>query len=370
MKASSPASPPQRSANAETAGTREARLRVDTGAVVRNWNFFRKLAPGAGVGAVVKADGYGLGAAACSRALAEAGARTFFTATTNEALAVRRALGEGPQILVLNGPSAHDAAHIAAGKLIPILNSLEQIKLWSARGAAALHIDTGMNRLGIGPEELSSAAVALKDASLALVMSHLACASDRASPKNAQQMRRFTDAASLFPRAPLSLAATQGALIGPDYHFDLLRIGVGLYGAGAMDENNPQLAAAATIEAPILQVRDVAAGESFGYGATFTASRTMRTATVAIGYADGMLRSLGGRGYGVLGGAKRPILGRISMDLVILDVTGCAEAAPGAMVEFLGPNAPLDDIAQLAGTAPYEILTTFAGMVRRAGARA
>jgi len=129
------------------------------------------------------------------------------------------------------------------------------------------------------------------------------------------------------------------------------------------------LAVAALIEAPILQVRDVAAGETFGYGATFTAAQNMRTATVALGYADGYLRALGGRGYGVLGGGKRPILGRVSMDLIILDVTGCAEAAPGAMVEFLGPNAPLDEIASLAGTASYEILTTFAGTVRKTGAR-
>jgi alanine racemase len=187
---------------------------------------------------------------------------------------------------------------------------------------------------------------------------------------NAVQLKRFVDAASLFPKAPLSLSATAGALIGPEYHFDLIRPGVGLYGSGGLDADNPQLIPAALIEAPILQVRDVEAGETFGYGGSFKAAQKMRTATVALGYADGYLRSLGGRGYGVLGGAKRPILGRVSMDLTIIDVTGCAEAAPGVMVEFLGPNAPLDEIAALAGTAPYEILTTFAGTVRKTGARA
>jgi alanine racemase len=337
---------------------------------VANWRFFKQRAPSAAAAAVVKADGYGLGAELAARALAGAGARVFFTATSGEALAVRRVLGEGPQILVLNGPSADDVDVFWQARLTPVLNSLAQITLWNTRGPAALHIDTGMNRLGIGPEELAQAAVALKDASLVLVMSHLACGSQLDHPMNETQHQRFVDAASLFPKAPLSLAATAGALMDAKYHFDLIRPGVGLYGSGALDSGNPALQAAATIEAPILQVRDVEAGETFGYGATFTAAKKMRAATIALGYADGFLRSLSGRGYGFVGGAKRPILGRVSMDLIIIDVTGCAEAAPGVMVEFLGANAPLDEVAALAGTAPYEILTTFAATVRRTGARA
>lgn len=349
---------------------RLARLKVDHAAIVENWRFFKTQAPGAAVAAVVKADSYGLGCVAASRALAQAGARTFFTATSAEALIVRKALGEGPQIFVLNGPAATDLDLFAQAKLTPVLNSLAQIKLWDARGSAALHIDTGMNRLGIGPDELTRAALALKDTTLALIMSHLACANDLKHEMNAVQLKRFIDAATLFPKAPLSLAASAGAMIGPDYHFDLIRPGIGLYGSCALDADNPSLAAAATIEAPILQVRDVQAGESFGYGATASAPQKMRTATVALGYADGYLRSLAGAGYGVLAGGRRPVLGRISMDLIIIDVTGCAEAAPGVMVEFLGPNAPLNDIAARAATSPYEILTTFAGTVRKIGARA
>jgi alanine racemase len=352
------------------AETRLARLRVDANAIVENWRFFKKLAPSAAVAAVVKADGYGLGAEAAAKGLAQAGARVFFTATSAEALAVRAAIGEGPQILVLNGPTPSDVAQFAAAKLTPVLNSLPQIKVWDGRGPAALHLDTGMNRLGLAPNELAMAAVALKDVTLALVMSHLACSADVKHPKNAEQRARFIDAASLFPKSPLSIAATGGALIGPDYHFDLVRIGVGLYGSGSLDRDNPKLARVASIDAPILQVREVDAGETFGYGATFTAPKKMRAAIVAIGYADGFLRSLGGRGYGVLAGKKRPILGRVSMDLTILDVTDCAEAQPGAMVELLGDNAHIDDVARLAGTASYEILTTFAGTVRRSGARA
>lgn len=348
---------------------RLARLKVDHAAIVENWRFFKKQAPSAAVAAVVKADAYGLGAVGAARVLAQAGARIFFTATFGEATFVRKALGEGPQIFVLNGPTEDDLAQFGDAKLTPVLNSIAQIKLWDARGVAALHIDTGMNRLGIGPEELTQAMLALKDISPAFVMSHLACGSDLKHPMNAVQLKRFVDAATLFPKAPRSLAATAGAMMGADYHFDLIRPGIGLYGSGGLDAGNPALSTAATIEAPILQVRDVNPGETFGYGASFTAVQKMRTATIALGYADGFLRSLGGRGYAVLGGAKRPILGRVSMDLTIIDVTGCAEAQPGAMVEFLGPNAPLDDVAALAGTASYEILTTFAGTVRKTGVR-
>jgi alanine racemase len=344
---------------------RLARIRVDTDAIVANWRFFQKRAPTAETSAVVKADGYGLGAVEAATALAKAGARTFFTATCGEALEVRTTFGNGPRIFVLNGATPEDAGKIEAAALIPVLNSLDQLKVWDGRAPFALHIDTGMSRLGLAPEDLKAAASALTSAP-ELVMSHLACASDLGHEMNMRQCSRFVAAAALFPRAPLSLAATAGALIGPDFHFDMIRPGIGLYGSGGLDAGNPALSTAVTIEAPILQVREIGAGETVGYGASFTAPKKMRCATLAIGYADGYLRSLSGRGYGVLGGQKLPLLGRVSMDLVVLDVTDCAEARPGAWVEFLGPNVPLDELAPLAGTAAYELLTTFAGTVRRA----
>ena len=337
---------------------------------MENWRFFKRMAPSAATAAVVKADAYGLGAERAARSLAEAGARIFFTATCAEALTVRAALGEGPQIFVLNGPTGEDAAALSGARLTPVLNCMAQIALWNARGPAALHIDTGMNRLGLGPEELAPAAVALKDAAVALVMSHLACAATPGHEMNALQRTRFLDAASLFTKAPLSLAATAGALLGADYHFDLIRPGIGLYGSAGVDDGGAPLRPVATVEAPILQVRTVEPGERFGYGATVTAANKMRTATVALGYADGYLRALGGRGYGVIDGVRAPVLGRVSMDLTILDVSEAPAANPGAMVEFLGPNVPLEDLAKLAGTAPYEMLTTFAGTVRRTGVRA
>lgn len=347
---------------------RLARARVDANAIAENWRFFRKQAPNAVCAAVVKADGYGLGAESAARATAEAGARVFFTATFNEARHVRTLLGEGPQIFVLNGPLADDVAQFAPLRLTPVLNSMQQIALWNGRGPAALHIDTGMNRLGVALDELGAAAEALKESSPTLIMSHLACGSTPSHAMNERQRLRFIEAAKLFPRAPLSLAATSGTLMGADYHFDLIRPGIGLYGSGDTEGVTPPLAVAVTIEAPILQVRDVEPGQSFGYGAAFVAQRRMRTATVALGYADGFLRSLAGRGYGVLAGKQLPLLGRVSMDLVILDVSECAAAAPGAMVEFLGAQVRLDDVAACAGTSAYEILTGLAGTVRRMGA--
>jgi alanine racemase len=344
---------------------RLARARIEPSAIADNWRFFAKLAPSAICAAVVKADGYGLGAETASRALAAAGARVFFTATVGEAEGARRVLGEGPRIFVFNGPANDDVERFAVARLIPVLNSMAQIALWNGRGPAALHVDTGMNRLGLGPEQWSAGAAALGGAKLELLASHLACASTPSHEMNARQRARFIEAAQLFPAAPRSLAASAGALIGADYHFDMIRPGIGLYGGGGLDDGNPTLAAAATVEAPILQVREVAAGESFGYGATATAQTPMRVATAAIGYADGYLRSLSGAGYGVLAGARLPILGRVSMDLVILDASAAPAAAPGAMVEFLGAQARLDDVAARAGTAPYEILTALVGTVRR-----
>ncbi|MGE3251576.1 MAG: alanine racemase [Hyphomonadaceae bacterium] len=345
--------------------TRLARLAVSTSAIVENWRFFDRLSGNAECAAVVKADAYGLGAREAARALASIGARTFFTATLGEALAISAEIA-GARVYVLNGPGTEDHLSAFGETIRPILNSLEQIARWNARGPAALHVDTGMNRLGLNLSDVSEAARTMGALKPDFVMSHLACAPNRAHPMNAAQRARFIEAASAFPGARLSLSATGGALIGADYHFDMIRPGIGLYGSGDMEEDNPVLAPVARLTAPILQLRDVAAGETFGYGATARAEKAMRAATVAVGYADGFLRSFAGRGYGMIGGAKLPLLGRVSMDLLILDATAAPNAREGDDIEFLGANARLDDVAAAAGTTPYEILTTLAGSVRRA----
>lgn len=326
--------------------------------MVSNWRYFSGLSSEAA--AVVKADGYGLGAEALASALAAAGARTFFIATLGEGLQLRRVLGDAPTIYVLNGPAPEDVPTLRAARLTPVLNSPAQIASWSNAGECALHVDTGMNRLGLKAGELSAA----EGMRPSLVMSHLACASSPNDPLNAVQRARFVEITLRFPGARRSLAASAGALLGRDYAFDLSRPGIGLYGGGALDKDNPTLAVAAVLEAPILQVFDIEEGETVGYGATFAATRRIRAATCALGYADGWLRSLSGRGYGIVRGATCPLLGRVSMDLVTLDISAAPDAREGEMVQFLGPDAKLDDVAARAGTISYEVLTNLSGVRR------
>jgi alanine racemase len=345
---------------ASEAPRRLARLTVSPQAAVANWKFFAERSAGE-TGAVVKADCYGLGADIIAPALAAAGAMTFFVATLGEALSLRALLGRAVTIYVFNGPAPGESATFAQAALIPVLNSPAQIALWDARLPHALHIDTGMNRLGLKAHELS-AAEHLKPL---IVMSHLACASDSAHPKNVAQRARFLEAAARFPDAKKSLAASGGVLLGRGYTFDMTRPGIGLYGGGAMDEANPSLSVVATLEAPILQVFDLPAGESVGYGATFASPFPLKAATVALGYADGWLRSLSGKGYGHIGGATCPLLGRVSMDLVTIDISAAPNARAGDLVEFLGANVKLDDVAARAGTISYEVLTNLSGVRRQ-----
>ncbi len=344
---------------------RLAAARIETSAIIANWHVFKAMAPDAEVAGVLKADAYGAGAPAAGKALTRAGCQTFFTATTGEAIELRAAIGPAPTIYALNGPTSdEDARTLRDNAITPAINSLEQAARWRD-APCALHVDTGMNRLGLQLTDVAAARDALGE-SVTLFMSHLACASLPSHSLNARQRARFRESSALFPNARRSLSATAGAQLGPEFRFDVLRIGMGLFGSADRDDG-VTLNNVATVTAPVLQVRDVAEGESMGYGASVVARHPMRVAIAAVGYADGFLRSLAGRGYGVVGGAKRPILGRVSMDLVILDITGDASIRAGDMAEFLGPNAPLDDVAARAGTNSYEIMTTFVATVRRRG---
>jgi len=347
-------------------GRRAARLTIDTEAIAENWRWFANLSGVAECAAVVKADAYGLGVKNAVPALARAGVETYFTATLAEARDVRAVLGASGRIFVLNGADAQSASGFPACDAMPVLNSLAQIAAWNGRGPCAVHIDSGMNRLGLSLHEAGEAAALLAGVKVELVMSHLACASDIVHPMNSRQRRAFIDAAAAFPRAPLSLAATAGAQIGPNYNLDMIRLGIGLYGSAGLDRDNARLHTVARITAPVLQVRDVHAGETFGYGATKAAERPMRTTIVAAGYADGYLRTASGAGFAYHNGRKLPLLGRVSMDLLIFDAAAAPDLRPGDMVELLGDHAHIDDVAAAAQTAPYEILTTFAGSVRRA----
>jgi alanine racemase len=347
----------------------QGRLVIDLAGLAANWAFFKDNCAEAECAAVIKANGYGLGVTQVAQRLHRAGCNTFFVAHLGEGIAARAALGPAPVIYVLNGLMAGQAGIFNAHDLRPILNDLGQIDDWRENGLgalAALHVDTGMNRLGISEDDIDAANEALEGVSLSLIMSHLACASDPQHPKNGMQRDAFVAAAARLPQAPLSLAASAGILLEGDYCFDLVRPGIGLYGGGPFDADYVPLTPVATLEVPILQIRRIGPGDHVGYGATWQADRAKVVATVALGYADGFLRSGSNRGFAVIGGAVCPIIGRVSMDLITLDVTAAGKAAQvGANAQFLGRGAPIDAQAQALDTISYELLTGLGGRFER-----
>ncbi len=336
-------------------------LTVDLGALAANYATLRGEARGAEAAPVVKANGYGLGAAEVAGRLRAEGASTFFVARAAEGFGLRRALGLGPTIYVLDGCGHADAEGFAAARLSPVLNALDQVAAFAGAGGgeAALMIDTGLNRLGVTPEEAHALAASpdrLRGVDLSLVMSHLACADQPDHPMNAAQRSRFVAAAAAFPGVPRSLAASDGLFLGPDYAFELVRTGICLYGGGPRGVPDPRFRSVATLEAPVLQVRTVRPGGSVGYGAAFTAEETLRVAIVGAGYADGALRAGAPTAYGSVAGRRCRSLGRISMDLMAFDVTDHPAVRAGDPVQIVGPDVPIDEVAAAAGTIAYELL--------------
>jgi alanine racemase len=329
-----------------------ARLTIDLDALAHNHTVLCEAAGGAEVAPVLKADGYGLGAGPIARRLWAQGARRFFVARLSEGEALRADLAEPATIFVLDGLGGSPPARFAAADLTPILNSPADLDAWRDVGRpAGLHVDTGMNRLGVGAADLAGAA----DLNITLVMSHLACAADPLDPRNARQLAAFAGARRAFPGAAASLAASAGIFLGPDYRFDVVRPGISLFGGGPRERPDPQLAAVATLEAPSLQIRDLNAGDQVGYGEGFTAAGAMRVAILAAGYADGEIRSSKGAAIGRDCGRPAPVL-VVSMDLIAVDVSDCPGAATGDFVELLGPRALLDDLAAAGGTVAHECL--------------
>jgi alanine racemase len=341
-----------------------ALLSIDLDALAANYRLLRDMSGAAEIAPVVKADGYGMGAGPVALRLWAEGARTFYVARLAEGQALRSALGQRPaRILVFDGIAPGEASALVAADLIPVLNSPEQIDLWiqtcSAPRPTALQIDTGMNRLGLSLAEsaaLSGDQVRMRDLAPCLILSHLACAATPAHPLNRLQLERFRGIRTLFPAIPASLSSSAGIFLGPEYLFDQVRPGISLYGGGPHDRPEPRLAAVARLEAPILQIRHVAAGDSIGYGADFVAQAPMRVAIVAAGYADGYPRAASPAGTVWLGVARHRLLGRISMDLIAIDVSQAPEARAGDRVQMMGPDLPLDEVAAAAGGSAYELL--------------
>lgn len=347
-------------------------LDVSLGAIVANYRVLAGQAPRSRAAAVVKADGYGLGAVAVARALMAAGCRSFFVATPAEGLALRAELPD-PDIFVLDGLVAgHEDAILGAG-LIPVLGSVPEVAAYQALATAAgrllpaaLHFDTGMNRLGFDHAETVAVLAdrgMLAGLDIRLVMSHLACADTPEHRLNARQARAFAEIAAAFPGVPASLANSAGCFLGPDYHFDLLRPGIALYGGHPLASGANPVEPVVRLTATVLQVRNAQAGATVGYGATHHLARDSRLATIGCGYADGIRRSIQNANapapYALIHGQKAPLVGRISMDLIVADVTDLPPASVqrGTEAVLIGDGITIDDLAARAGTISYEILT-------------
>ncbi len=346
------------------------RLEIDLDALAANFRLIAAQVAPARAAAVVKADGYGLGAIPVSLALARAGCRDFFVAHLAEALAIRPLLPPDATLIVLNGFQPGTERPHADANIVPVLNSLDQAIRWrdaaSAVGRAlpaVLQVDSGMSRLGMTPDEAGQLARDPDFAahvSVTLVMSHLACADTPDSPANARQRDRFLAAAALFPAAGRSLANSGGAFLPAGFHMDLVRPGVALYGGAPNDRTPNPMRPVVRLDARVIQLRSIGAGEGVGYGLSFTATGETRLATIAVGYADGLPRMLGNRGAAWFDGIRLPIAGRVSMDSITLDVSALTPGAlaAGDWVELIGPHQSLDALARDAGTISYEILTS------------
>ncbi|KKB09163.1 alanine racemase [Devosia chinhatensis] len=355
-------------------------LSIDLGALARNWRALDKVSAGALTAAVVKADAYGTGIESASRALHAAGARFFFVATPDEGMAVRAAVPDA-HIFVLYGLYPGAANLYIRQNLMPVLSSMGMLEEWlnkcierNEAYPAAFHFDTGINRLGFRLSEASQVRERIGQLGFApqMIMSHLACADTPNHEKNRTQLALFGSVMSQFPAIPASLANSAGLMTGRDYHFQMVRPGIALYGGRAVNGRRNPMQPVVTLHVPILQITEGRTGETVGYGANYTLNRNSRLAVLGYGYADGILRSLsssnqrpGGKAF--IRGKLCPIVGRISMDLTIVDVTelGSDLPMPGEGAEVLGPNVPLDDQADAGGTIGYELLTSLKGRYGR-----
>ena len=355
-------------------------LRIDLDALRANWAKLNAATGSAECAGVVKADAYGLGLEEIAHALTLEGCRTFFVATLDEGRRTR-AVQPGADIYILDGLLPGSEVYHSGFDLRPVLSSLAEVEEWAAfcrklgrRLPAALHIDTGINRLGMSTSDvmqLAQRASLFAHFKLALVMSHLACADEPRNAKNEAQRLLFDQLRAQLPKARASLANSGGTFLGPEYHYDLVRPGIALYGGRALESEPNTMHPVVKLSARILQVRDVAVGETVGYGAIWRVTLPSRIATLACGYADGFLRALSQPGKpgpaGYIGEYPVPIVGRVSMDLITVDVTGVPEtlARRGGWVEIIGDKVTVDDLTDIAGTIGYELLSRLSRRVHR-----
>lgn len=346
-----------------------SQLRIDLGVIRANYRALADRAAPARCGAVVKANAYGLGIAKVAPTLHREGCRDFFVAQLCEAFDLLDAIGVGSTIFILNGLDPGGEAACAEWGFVPTLNSESQVARWRALARtrekalpAALQIDSGMSRLGLDPAAAAGLAddpAFAREVKLELVMTHLACADEPDHAANRSQLDRFLDVRRRFPAVPASIANSGGVLLPPRYHLDLVRPGIALFGAPPEGHAAAGLQPVLSLDARVLQIREIAAGDGVGYGLDYVASAPRRLATVGIGYGDGWPRGLGGVGAAWFKGRRLPIVGRVSMDSLTVDITGLPRGAieEGGFVELIGRSQSLARVAHDAGTIPYEILT-------------
>lgn len=354
----------------QAGGHAGAVLSIDLDALRHNYRFLRAQLPHAACGAAVKADAYGLGAQRVAQALVEEGCQHLFVAHLDEAIALRAQIDSKVAIYVMHGPPVGYDAELLAHDCIPVLNSQPQIIAWRRLAQtqqralpAVIQLDTGMARMGLSQAEVAAWLADpdfIQGIDLRMLMSHLACAEDQQHPMNRQQLQRFTALRAQLPACAASLANSSGIFLGADFHFDVARPGAALYGIAPVAGQPNPLRSVARLQGRIIQTREIPAQTGVGYSLTWRSQQTSRIATVAVGYADGWLRSLSNRGVAQIGGVTVPMVGNVSMDTITLDVSQIDPALlqAGVLVDLISPENPVDEVARRAGTIGYEILTS------------
>jgi alanine racemase len=344
------------------------RLSIDLEALLHNYIFLKSRLANSVITPVVKADAYGLGAQHLAPALWMAGARCYYVACLDEGLKLRKVLPAVAEIRILHGVLPGTAATLRQNDLRPVINSVEQLTDWSRetglKDPVVLHVDTGMNRLGLPPEHIADLASAWPGLHVDMLMSHLACADVPDHPMNARQLEAFLALKPLFPRARTSFANSAGIFLGPDFQGDEVRPGISLLGGGPTGIPHPELKQVASLHAPVIQVRTLKPGQSIGYGATYLATKEHEVAILHLGYADGIMRRFEAMGTVRLREADCRCLGRISMDLMAVDVSGLG-VQPGDAAQILGPQRPVDVIANWCDTHAHDVLTRLGGRADR-----
>ena len=345
-------------------------LKIDLSAVAKNYQIFqRKVGTRCAVAGVCKANGYGIGLKEITQKLASLNCPLFFVASLDEALFIRQHDTQTP-IAVLGGVMGGEESTYAAHHITPVLNTALDIENWRQHGKgqpAILHIDTAMNRLGLHVDEVESQLEHLKNINLSYVMSHFACADELDHSLTHEQHKRFKTVTKYFAHVPKSLANSSGLFRSSDYHYDMVRPGYALYGGNPTPEANNPMHSVITLESRILQIRHCKKGETIGYGAGHKFAKDTTTATLAFGYADGFTRAHSGKATLYFKGQPCPVIGRVSMDLVTIDVGEVTGTPPqqGDTVEIIGPHQSIDDLADSAGTIGYEILTALGTRYKR-----